>query len=550
MKSKVSDGAEENAPLIIADVYKHFGPTIALDGATLSIQRGEIHGLLGENGSGKSTLIKVASGVLKPDKGKVFLQGRELGQRSPREAMSFGVGCVYQEILVCGALSILENVLVGSRPLWNLRVIDEKSRERIRELIRALSGEDLPLAAPVERLPLGLQQVVCIARALYREPQVLILDEATSALDVEMRDNVFEAVRRWLGGTKGALFVSHRMDELATFVDRVTVLRSGKTVGTLRQQEAKADQLLELMSGRERVVARLDRGDKAAKPEVIDIGGRDRSQTEAIQRRGTLSEPNTGNSRWVFELIGNEGNLNKTSATDETSAMWGEFRLKPGDLVGLGGLEGNGQERFLKILAGLERSKGANVAIHENGQVHVIRGYRQAVRNGVVYVPRDRKTEGAFLDLPLLDNFALPALRTFGGRQGKRKQYLRFTRELHLGETDPTMRMRSLSGGTQQKVILARWLEFNPKIMLLNDPTRGVDAPTKREIYDLLTKLVASEKAVVLLSTELEELVTLCSKVVVFERGRIVGECQGKDINNENILSLMFGGVRDVVGGG
>ena len=495
------------------DLAKSFGPTQAVKTCTFDLERGEVHAIMGENGSGKSTLVKMLTGVHRPDRGSIVVGGRELSAiRSPREALELGIVAVFQEVLVVPPRSILDNLWLGIDPLHRDAVSRAERLERASETLLELTGVPPDLGRPVEELSLSDRQACCIARALIRRPDILILDEATSALDVATRDRLFSIVRRLADAGTSTIFISHRMDEVEEIGDRVTVMRSGETVATRRRGEVEAAELVRLMTGAEHLTE-TGRG----RPE------RPRSSSVVLRASGVRLRP-------------------------EGAAI--DFELHAGEIVGLAGLEGQGQDAFLQALRGAGCVAGS-VTREVEGRTVGIRSPAAAARAGIVYVPRERRDEALFGVLSVRENFTLPTVGRdaaigFVRPKSSERRLARYVDLLRIKLGRSSDGITTLSGGNQQKVVIARWLAAEPRILLLNDPTRGVDLGAKRDIYDLLAQLTAEGIGVVMLSTEVDELIELMDRVLVFKERELEAELERASLTRSTLVASYFGQGREV----
>ena len=497
--------------LEVSAVAKAYGETRALTSCSLALRRGEILVLMGENGSGKSTLIKILSGMVRPDHGAIVVAGSaHSGVASPSAARRLGIATVFQEVLLVPGLSVLDNIQLGLDGLVKRGEQSAGRRARIETYLARLLDHKIDVEAPVGSLGLGVGQVCAIVRALMQAPRVLLLDEATSALDLRVRDRLFEIVRELRTAGVATAFISHRMDEVETIADRVTVLRSGSTVSTLDRSEATPATLFRLMSGVEiplapgRTTARAHGADTSF---AIAVDG-------VVLRRG--AEP--------FDA-----------------------KVCAGEIVGLGGLEGHGQEAFLETLAGLRRPLAGGVSAIREGAGRAIVNGNDAAAAGVAYVPRDRKAEGIFAPLSVLDNFIMPSISRDSrwgllSIRGMIRRYQTFAEAFAIKAPRPSsLRITSLSGGNQQKVLIARWLATEPRVLLLNDPTRGVDHATKQDIYARLHEIAARGIAIVMLSTEVDELLTHMDRVMVFREGALFTELGREELDRQRLIASFFG---------
>ena len=504
-----SAGGPERTLIRTQELAKAFGPTQALRRCSFELAAGEVHAVIGENGSGKSTLVKILTGVHRPDGGTILIPGaRTEAPGSPSAALAAGIVAVFQEVLVVGPRSVLDNIWSGTDGLFRVRRSEAEKREIAGRLLTELLVSPPALDRAVEELSLSDRQAVAIVRALAREPEVLILDEATSALDVATRDRLFGIVRRIAAEGKGVIFISHRMDEIAELGDRITVMRSGETVATLDRGSTSMQELVRLMTGAERLTG-----------DVADRVARMRG-AEVLQARGLQLSP---------------------------AAAPFDFDLHAGELVGIAGLEGHGQSAFLDALRGAGAYAGE---VRSAGSSQRLDSPRAAAAQGIVFVPRERRDEAIFSALSIQGNFALPTLGqdTRFGLVWPRSSARRFGTwidRLGIKLRRPGDDVGTLSGGNQQKVVVARWLAANPKVLLLNDPTRGVDIGAKRDIYDLLASLTREGMAVVMLSTEVDEHVELMDRVLVFREQGLFAEIGSESISRESLVGSFFGRRQD-----
>jgi ribose transport system ATP-binding protein len=499
--------------LELIDVSKRYGGVRALERARFACAPGRIHALLGENGAGKSTLIKVMAGVVQPDEGRIMLQGRERRFGHPQDAVDAGIACIFQELSLMPDLSVADNICITNPPR-RFGLIDSKAQQRIARMALERAGaSDIHPLAPVGSLSLSRRQMVEIAKALSREPKILILDEATSALTAADVQRVFALLKRLRDEGLAIVYISHRMHEIAELADDCSVFRNGQHVATFTAGAKSDTEIVELMIGRE--------FSHAFPPKPPPSPTDDR-------------QPPTLNVR----------QLNWTDRLHDV-----DLAVRAGEIVGLGGLDGQGQREFFLALFGVLR--GVSGRIEVDGRAVAPASPRAAKRRdaGIALVPEDRKTDGLLLPMSVRDNLSFAALDRFCSAgairtadEGRAAQGM--VAQLSIRAPDLRAPVSTLSGGNQQKVVIAKWLLTAPRIVLLNDPTRGIDVGTKQEIYVLLRKLADDGAAVLLYSTDYDELIGCCDRVAVFYGGRIVRWLQGGELTEHALVSsaLNIGG--------
>ncbi|WP_193336889.1 sugar ABC transporter ATP-binding protein [Devosia beringensis] len=485
-------------------ISKRYGGVHALDQADLVVRAGKVHAILGENGAGKSTLIKIMAGVVAPDAGRMLLEGREVRFADPAAANAAGIVCIFQELSLIPDLSVADNIVI-SNPPTRLGMIDRKAQHSIAmaALERAGGGDIHPMEL-VKNLPLSRRQVVEIAKALARKPRLLILDEATSALTAADVETVFGVLKRLRDEGIALLYISHRMHEIAELADDCTVFRNGRKIATYPAGSKTDDEVVELMIGREY--------SSVFPPKHGQV---DRATTPVLEAR---------NLTWMQRLNG-------VSLT-----------ARAGEVVGLGGLDGQGQRELLLALFGVLRGVTGDILI--DGQPRRINSPRAAKADaiGMALIPEDRKTEGLMLPMSVRDNLSFAAMGQVShsgivDRRAESAAVERMIRLLAIKTASPALPVGSLSGGNQQKVVIAKWLMTDPRIILLNDPTRGIDVGTKQEIYALLRQLAAAGAAIILYSTDYDELIGCCDRVLVLYDGAVRRELVGSEITEHALIA-------------
>jgi ribose transport system ATP-binding protein len=497
--------------IIVKNLHKSFGETKALDGCSFSASGGEVHAIVGENGSGKSTLAKILSGVLRPDSGEISVLGAV--PRSPIEARRLGIATIFQEVLVADEASVTDNLFVGADDVWARGAKPGPRRRRAAEIMRRLTGVDIDPDALVGQFPLSVKQWIVIGRAILTEPKVLILDESSAAFDLDATIRLHDEIKKLRDNGICVVIVTHRIAELVRICDRATILRDGRAVASLQKADITENNLMALMTPQSRL------------------------RVLASRIPGTLT-------RAAGRTVIRAPTLRLTAAANPFG-----FTLAEHEIVGVTGLDGQGQDHFTKALAGL-RSVATGVPVVDAGDeagVAPITGPGEADRLGVAYVSGDRKRDGIFPELSIYENLALGLYRRslVAGWWIRRAPILTAFRaevsRLSIKTGSPWNKITSLSGGNQQKVLIGRAFATVPRVIVLNDPARGVDLGTKREFYDELRRFAASGGAVVYLSSEIEEFIGFADRVDVFRDDSRSSSLIGEQIAEQSILAAMFG---------
>ena len=498
---------QNDVVLTMRGIVKLFPGTRALDGVDFTLRKGEVHALMGENGAGKSTLIKVLTGVYEKDAGSIWVEGSE-GEapiHSPQDAQNAGISTVYQEITLCPNLTVAENMFIGrtkgSRVNW------KEYEKRADEL---LSNLGIPARAKQElsRCSLAVQQMVAIARAVDMNCKVLILDEPTSSLDDKEVEMLFGLMRDLKSRGVGIIFVTHFLEQVYEVSDRITVLRNGQLVGEYPVSELPQVELVARMMGKD-----LD----------------DLADLEAV------GEKSTGSQEVVYEAQG-------LSSADCRPY---DFSIRRGEVNGFTGLLGSGRSESVRAIFGADHVTGGKVKV--KGKYVKISNPHDAMKNGIGYLPEDRKRDGIIADLSVRENIIL-ALQVMKGffhpmTKAQMKDFAdEYIKALQIKTASQDTPIKSLSGGNQQKVILARWLLTHPDYLILDEPTRGIDVGTKLEIQKLVLKLAEENMSVTFISSEIEEMLRTCSRLIVMRDRKIVGELTGEQLTQNYVMKTIAGG--------
>ncbi len=498
---------QETALLELRGICKFFPGVRALDGVDFTLRKGEIHALMGENGAGKSTLIKVLTGVYPKDEGTISMEGTPVQIRTTQDALKAGISTVYQEITLCPNLTVAENLYIGRTrgAFTNWRRMNAGAKKILESL-------GIP-AVPTQQLSscsIAVQQMVAIARAVDMECKVLILDEPTSSLDEQEVEKLFKLMLDLKSRGVGIIFVTHFLEQVYAVCDRITVLRDGKLVGEYKIADLPRVQLVSKMLGKE-----LD--------DLSEI--KSESAADALE-----------NAQVVYEAAG---------LSSAAGVRPFDFSIRKGEVNGFTGLLGSGRSESVRAIFGADHVSGGTVKM-DGKQVKITSPLR-AMKHGISYLPEDRKRDGIIGDLSVRDNIIL-ARQVLDGSfhpisRAKAEQYAEeYIKLLSIKTASTDTPIKALSGGNQQKVILARWLLANPVYMILDEPTRGIDVGTKVEIQKLVLQLAAEGKSVTFISSEIDEMLRVCSRLIVMRDRQVVGELRGSDLNQSSIMKTIAGG--------
>lgn len=501
---------KEKSVLEMRGIHKSFPGVRALQGVDFTLCEGEIHALMGENGAGKSTLIKVLTGVYSKDEGQIFIKGHDeaVAIRSPQDAQNVGISTVYQEITLCPNLSVAENMYIGR--MSGVGQNWKKMNDGANEILKSL---DIPATATqqLSSCSIAVQQMVAIARAVDMECKVLILDEPTSSLDEQEVEKLFGLMRNLKEKGVGIIFVTHFLDQVYEVCDKITVLRDGKLVGEYEIKDLPRVQLVSKMLGKE----------------MDDM--------EDIKKDGpTYKDEN--DSEPVFEA---------EQLVSDAGIKPFDFHIKKGEVNGFTGLLGSGRSECVRAIFGADRVLGGTVK--RDGKTIKITKPIDAMKNGIAYLPEDRKIDGIVGDLSVRENIilALQVLKGFFKPISKAEAYKfadEYIKLLGIKTASADTPIKSLSGGNQQKVILARWLLTHPEYLILDEPTRGIDVGTKVDIQKLVLKLASEGMSVTFISSETDEMLRTCSRLVVMRDRKVVGELSGDELTQNKIMSTIAGG--------
>ncbi len=502
--------------LSVHHLTKKYSGVTVLDRVDLSVRPGEILALLGENGAGKSTLMKILSGIHRPDDGRIEFFGREIELRGPKQAQALGINIIHQELNIVANRTVAQNIFLGREPpatwlpAWSGWIDIARMNADAQGLLREVGLASLAPSARCAELSTAQQQLVEIARAISTESKIILMDEPTSSLSAAQVESLFQLMRRLRSGGLGVILTTHRIEEAFEIADRIVILRDGKLVADRPAKETRPQEVIQWMVGRP--VGRLF-------PERSSAPHKDLLQVNGLSG----------------------GKVREVS-----------FAVRRGEVFGLGGLMGSGRTEVARLLFGADRAERGDIVL--NGRKARIASPEDAVALGVGFVPEDRKLQALILDLAVRQNMVLASLRSFsrGGvirRKAIERSVGAYVRDLNVQLRSASQHVRFLSGGNQQKVVLAKWLMLSPRILILDEPTRGIDVGAKAEIYALIDRLASTGIAIVMISSELPELLGMSDRVGVMSEGRLVGVLDRREATPETVMRLASMGKAALEGG-
>jgi len=487
--------------LKVENISKTFPGTKALKNVSFELAEGEVHAIIGENGAGKSTLMNILSGVLQADKGgKIFFYDKEVKFNFPREAQEKGIGFVHQELSLCSHVSVAENIFMGRAPKNKFGNINFKKLYQKTTEILSLFDSDIKASEIVKKLNVSERQIVEIAKALSLNCKILILDEPTSSLTNIESEKLFKIIRSIKKKNIGILYISHRLEEIFKVCDRVTILRDGIRIDSLDVEKTSSEILIENMVGRE------------------------------------ISNFYPEKSKFAEQVIMSVSKFNKKGVFNDIN-----FNLKKGEILGFAGLTGAGRTEVARAICGIDIFDDGEVFIE--GKKLKINNYNSAIEIGLGYITEDRKNEGLFLKMSVRENISAASLQKVTENMLIKKDIEcinsnKLIKKLNIKISNIEQKIKSLSGGNQQKVLFAKWLNIDPKIIIMDEPTRGIDVGAKAEMHTMIRELAESGIGVIIISSELPEIIGMCDRVIVMHEGKITGEVSNNDITEKIIMTL------------
>ncbi|MDV7766021.1 sugar ABC transporter ATP-binding protein [Peribacillus sp. CSMR9] len=486
------------------NIYKAFGQNKVLEGVHFSLEAGEVHALMGENGAGKSTLMNILTGLHKQDQGTIVINGKETSFKDSKGAEEGGMAFIRQELNIWPEMTVLENLFIGREMVNTFGVLKTKQmKARANEIFKTLNIS-LPFDKEAGLCSVGEQQMIEIAKALMTDAEVIIMDEPTAALTDREIEKLFEVMKGLTNKGVSLVYISHRMEEIFAICDRITVMRDGKTVDTKKIADTNFDEVVKKMVGRE-LEDRFPHREANPGDVVLDVKG--------LTKKG------------LFEDI--------------------HFAVRQGEIVGVAGLMGAGRTEIMRALFGVDQIDGGEITIE--GKKVSIRKPTDAVRHGLAFITENRKEEGLILDFSVRENIGLPNLKSFAPNGLVKKEDEKnfaemMIKRLHVKTSSAETVIGNLSGGNQQKVVIAKWIGTSPKVLIMDEPTRGIDVGAKREIYELMNELTERGIAIIMVSSELPEIVGMSDRILVVHEGKISGELINQEATQEKIMALATGG--------
>lgn len=487
-------------------IGKRFPGVVALDGVDLEVYPGEIVALAGENGAGKSTLMKILGGVYQPDAGQVSIDGQAVVIGSVADAINRGIGFIHQELNVLDNLNVAENVFLGREPVWGgpLRLIDRGKLHTQTQTYLERLGLDIPSQTPLKNLSIAQQQMVEIAKTLSQSARILIMDEPTSSLTLTETTRLLEVVKELRAQDVSIIYISHRLSEISDLADRVVVLRDGRNAGTLAREEISHDRIVKLMVGRDLNHFYV--------------------QSTAAKKPNYFAVRDLRTKRYPQHAV--------------------SFDVAQGEILGFAGLVGAGRSEVAQAIFGVDAAVGGAVLLDQK-PIKILSSH-DAIAHGIYLIPEDRRQTGLVLEMAIRENITLPALFRYASaglieREAERRIATEMCGKLNVKAPSVETKVANLSGGNQQKVVLAKWLSLNPKVLIFDEPTRGIDVGAKAEIYQLMRGLAENGVAIMMISSDMEEVLGESDRIVVMHEGAITGILERKQCSEEAIMRLAVG---------
>ncbi len=490
--------------IIMQNIHKAFGTNEVLTGVDFDLLEGEVHALMGENGAGKSTMMNVLTGLHARDKGTITIDGKETYFKNPKEAEQNGITFIHQELNIWPEMTVLENLFIGKELKNAFGLLKMKEMKALAKKQFEKLSVSIPLDKEAESCSVGEQQMIEIAKALMTDAKVIIMDEPTAALTEREISKLFDVITSLKKEGVSIVYISHRMEEIFAICDRITVMRDGKTVDTKEIPETNFDEVVRKMVGRE-LTDRFPKRNQELGETVLQVKG--------LTKKG------------IFEDV--------------------SFSVLEGEIVGVSGLMGAGRTEIMRAIFGLDAMDSGEIWLE--GKKVIIKSPDQAVKSGIGFITEDRKDEGLILDFSISDNMILPTLSSFAPKglinDKSTKEFVdMLIKRLTVKTESPDIAIGKLSGGNQQKVVIAKWIGIGPKLLILDEPTRGVDVGAKREIYQLMNELTERGVAIIMISSELPEILGMSDRILVVHEGKISGELAKEDATQEKIMTLATGG--------